>query len=321
VKKLLFLIAFIYLVQIRVQAQTNIYHPFPDSNAVWRQNSYYPIPCSHGLGGEESKYQYTIGGDTIINPYTYKKIYASGSDEQCGGFGSGGYYNYVGGLRQDLVNKKVYFKYANYPDTLLYDFSKQIGDTLRLAEIQYTFFYYGSVYLGRYTSLIASIDSVLVGGSYYKQFHLKDTCNNCYYDNFVLIEGVGSIAGLLEGFQYLDPTRPSVGSQLVCFSNNTHIYPSDSTSCSLITYNVSIEKSKEKKTIFKIYPNPSNGSINITITNAIDELKVTDLLGQIVYETKPQATNTTLQLDNAGVYFIAITCGKETSVKKVVVNK
>ncbi len=71
-----------------------------------------------------------------------------------------------------------------------------------------------------------------------------------------------------------------------------------------------------------IYPNPSNGIINITNTKNIDELKVSDMLGQVVYEAKPNATtNATLQLTNAGVYFISITAGKELSTKKVIVSK
>lgn len=70
-----------------------------------------------------------------------------------------------------------------------------------------------------------------------------------------------------------------------------------------------------------IYPNPSSGSIHITGTTAIDELKITDLLGQTVYETKPHAPNKELILDNAGVYFVTVTCGGEVTTKKVIVNK
>jgi sugar lactone lactonase YvrE len=70
-----------------------------------------------------------------------------------------------------------------------------------------------------------------------------------------------------------------------------------------------------------IYPNPNNGSFSIINSNNIGELKVTDMLGQIVYESKPQSLNTALQIDNVGVYFITITTGKEISTKKVIVNK
>ncbi|HEX7413475.1 MAG TPA: T9SS type A sorting domain-containing protein, partial [Bacteroidia bacterium] len=66
---------------------------------------------------------------------------------------------------------------------------------------------------------------------------------------------------------------------------------------------------------------PSNGSITIAGTNNIDEIKVTDMLGQIVYEEKPQFLNTTLQIGNAGIYFISITTGKEINIRKILVTK
>ena len=77
--------------------------------------------------------------------------------------------------------------------------------------------------------------------------------------------------------------------------------------------------SNDNKTL--VYPNPSSGNINITTTNNIDEIKITDIIGQIIYEAKPNTTNTTLQIDNAGIYFITLTIGKEISTKKVVINK
>ena len=45
-----------------------------------------------------------------------------------------------------------------------------------------------------------------------------------------------------------------------------------------------------------------------------------DVLGNVVYETKPADQAVTLQLENSGVYFITIVSGKETTIKKVVVN-
>jgi len=70
-----------------------------------------------------------------------------------------------------------------------------------------------------------------------------------------------------------------------------------------------------------VYPNPSNGGINIANTNNIDEIKVTDMLGQIVYEAKPNTENTILKIDNSGIYFITITSGTVTSTKKVIIDK
>ncbi|MEO8762350.1 MAG: T9SS type A sorting domain-containing protein [Bacteroidia bacterium] len=69
-----------------------------------------------------------------------------------------------------------------------------------------------------------------------------------------------------------------------------------------------------------IYPNPSNGNINITSASNIEELKVTNTLGQIVYEAKPQQQKVNLQLNAAGIYFISTTVGKESSTQKVIVQ-
>jgi hypothetical protein len=70
-----------------------------------------------------------------------------------------------------------------------------------------------------------------------------------------------------------------------------------------------------------IYPNPSNGDINITSTNNITYLKITDILGQTVYEVKPNTESTTVQINKAGVYFVTTTIGREVSTKKVIVYK
>jgi len=70
-----------------------------------------------------------------------------------------------------------------------------------------------------------------------------------------------------------------------------------------------------------VYPNPNNGSFSISSSISIDEIKITDMLGQVVYEAKPQTTKTTLQIDNEGVYFITLTSGTSVSTQKVVVSR
>jgi sugar lactone lactonase YvrE len=82
-----------------------------------------------------------------------------------------------------------------------------------------------------------------------------------------------------------------------------------------------IEQVKGNSMQLAVYPNPNNGSFSISSSISIDEIKITDMLGQIMYEAKPQTEKTTLQLDNSGVYFITITAGKEITTQKVIVNK
>ena len=69
------------------------------------------------------------------------------------------------------------------------------------------------------------------------------------------------------------------------------------------------------------YPNPCNGSTTIYSDQDIDELKVVDMLGQIVYEENSHAKKITLQLNKEGSYFVTVTCGQEVSMKKLVVLK
>jgi hypothetical protein len=72
-----------------------------------------------------------------------------------------------------------------------------------------------------------------------------------------------------------------------------------------------------------VFPNPSqsNGQINITSANNIDEVKIIDVLGQIIYQTKSNQKNILLNIEKAGIYFVTITSDKKTITKKIIVNR
>jgi hypothetical protein len=69
-----------------------------------------------------------------------------------------------------------------------------------------------------------------------------------------------------------------------------------------------------------VYPNPSTGNITISNSQKINELRVTDVIGNVVYETKSAEQKIELHLENSGVYFVTVTSGKETTVKKVIIT-
>jgi len=83
---------------------------------------------------------------------------------------------------------------------------------------------------------------------------------------------------------------------------------------------VGISKVSDNSSMITIYPNPSKGTILISNSEKIDELKVTDVLGNTIYETKPASEKVSLQLENSGVYFITIISANITSIKKVIVT-
>jgi hypothetical protein len=195
------LLVILFSVSLRLFAQTNVYHPFPDSNAIWNQESVYLVqntPVS-----EPQKFFYS--GDTVIATFTYKRVLTTGyryylipSNGCCY------YYNQPHGfIRQDSTQKKIY--YFDSKDTLLYDFDLKVGDTLPPT-------YTNNPSIGNYVS---SIDSILIGSTYRKQFHISVLGSTSVVDsNYVqLIEGIGSTFGLLWP---LDPPFEA-GSVLKCF--------------------------------------------------------------------------------------------------------
>jgi len=70
---------------------------------------------------------------------------------------------------------------------------------------------------------------------------------------------------------------------------------------------------------FSIFPNPSIGQINIASSDNIKEIKITDGLGQVIYQTKSNGNNFSLQIDRTGIYFITLMMDKETITRKLII--
>ena len=68
-----------------------------------------------------------------------------------------------------------------------------------------------------------------------------------------------------------------------------------------------------------IYPNPSNGVVNLTSDKNIDRIKIVDITGKPIYESACNENNFSLRLDRAGIYFIIIISGKKTISRKIMV--
>src|SRR4051812_11069780 len=89
---------------LTVFSQTSVYKPFPEDSATW-VSDYFSNSCSGYCGTD----YYEMKGDTIINGQSYNKIY----------YRSGSFYttfttcSYKGAIRQDSINKKVYYNSAS----------------------------------------------------------------------------------------------------------------------------------------------------------------------------------------------------------------
>ncbi len=70
-----------------------------------------------------------------------------------------------------------------------------------------------------------------------------------------------------------------------------------------------------------IYPNPTSGPITISSTKNIDEVKVTNVLGQLIYEAQPKQTQFIFDLKDEGMYFVSVTSDNQTTTRKITVTR
>lgn len=303
--KNLLLISFIIIIPATLLGQANIYHPFPDSNAMWTDRIYEPF-CN--MTYECSINQYTISGDTLINGTLYKKLTKSGyliSQNYQYTF----YSEYAGAYRQEINKKRIYFfPPYGYPqiDTLLYNFDLHIGSSLPL-----TYIYP----VDWCNSIVDSVDSVAVGDFYHKRFHIS-TQGTPPLQPVWLIEGIGCTNGLFTGF-----CRGWEGWQdLTCFiQNDTMSYPTPPNSdCSLIT---SIPSSQNSPSM-TIYPNPVQSYFIIEFSEAQKnaQILIMNLTGQIIQRHSVTSKKVSIDLGNlaSGIYLMRFINEKKSETKKLV---
>ena len=283
-----------------MKAQTSVYHPFPDSNAVWNFNlqSY----CfANGTANEY--YSITFSTDTVIGSQTYHKLITpfvkSFSTGICGGYPVG----YKGAIRQDSAARKIFFvPPSGSAEQLLYDFNMQVGDT-----IQGYLDYFGL------PSTVQFIDSVLIGSTFRKRWNLS-----CY--GIQVIEGIGNTYGLIEYLPGCATDFPEY--TLTCFSQNeATLYPDITNDCELIT---SVKSASSKMIVSTLFPNPFSSIATFTLDSEHDktELKIYNTLGKQVRQQMINALSTTIYRDGLsnGIYFYQVTSekGQLTSGKFVI---
>lgn len=302
-----FIIIIISFIGLSLFSQTTIYHPFPSNNAQWNESqSANGIPCEH--------FQYNLSGlDTLIQSVSYKKIlkttvtyqlYTSGPNTGMCNFccASSPVISYAGCIRNDSLAKKVYYIIpSTNKDTLLYDFSLQVGDTLK-------------TYITTLCSpvKITYIDSILIGSSYRKQWHVAN-CFSGYTTN--IIEGIGSDFGLLEQISHLQKV-----SSLNCYSEQSvTLYPnSNSFNCpSLITGITNINHKN-----LTIFPNPTKNIITISQTEpTFKKYEIYDINGRLISENKINSILQKIDLTGyaEGMYIVKLIGNQKVEFKKIVV--
>ncbi len=235
---------------LALNSQSQSYVPFPVSNAVWQEVT---LPYPPGIIPYYSNhFHYFISDDTLINEFTYQKIYKTEYDVECSQHILGT--NYAGAYRNDINDKKVYFlQPGTDEEVLLYDFKLNVGDTVPQTFNNYT---YPDLY-------VYSIDSALIGNQFRKVF----TYGMQTYPLIQVLEGIGAETGLIEPmeiFEYINYLR--------CFHQNDSLIwiSSFADSCNLETdtcLSLSVQEFNANNNIIYLYPNPSEGKIKLYIEN------------------------------------------------------
>jgi len=259
-----------YFFVVDVKAQTSVYHPFPDSGAVWHQERSVLISHSDYYNFVE---EFSLGNDTIIGSFTYKKLnivllHELSVSYIC--FPSRpaipvSYSGYIGGIRQDILSKRVYYlEGSSNVEYLLYDFSLSVNDTLP------------ATFNNLDTLTVQSIDSIFDGSNWRKRFNLL---NGSWSSSNSLIEGIGSTRGLLSD---LDPWIQA-RAELHCFQENGNTLYQDTcpTGCDFIITN---NQNLDRLNSLQVYPNPFSTYTTIKLNTDFTEgeLRVFNSFGQLV---------------------------------------
>jgi len=282
---------------------TNVqpYHPLVQEGKVWSDVF---------VEGPIWNYQFTTAkttlyGDTIINGVSYKKIYVSRKeypkfpqDWVLKGF-----------IRED-ENKRVWEKKnATTVETLLYDFSLQIGDTVP-AEIGFQEFP---------PIIVENITyKTMNNGAERKVLHLSSLCYGSPNHKEFWIEGIGSSLGVLEPI-----TGELIGgfTRLLCLHENEELIFNDNPwfgKCYLDNLGINAFDKQ-----INIFPNPANNVIFIENTDNLDfySISILNIQGQTVREYDVTSTQLDVSDITSGIYFIKFSTSRGEVVKKIIINR
>jgi hypothetical protein len=285
-------------------AQTNVYHPMPDSNAAWCETASYGVVC-----GVTERKIIRMNGDTSINSVQYHKLTATGY-QNCMTQYSYFTDTYEGAFREDTLARKVYMvDPSTSTEYVLYDFTLGIGDTTPDSN-------FGS------GIRITSIDSVWVGTNYHKRFWGTSSMFN---DSANIVEGVGSNRGFyrltwqgVEYFSYLN----------AYIEQGVEIFVPDSQSICQLTVNVSAGEAPERGSV-AVFPNPNAGEFSVSYfcsQRGDATLELMDMYGRTLEKTEFTDIayfNQTIGSEalTEGIYFVRIDCRGEVVTKRVIVQK
>lgn len=233
----------------------------------------------------------SVGGDTLYNGKIYKKIYGTQN--------ATGYTSYF--LRED--SGFVYNKY----EEIYYNFHLQVGDTFTFPLSSIT---------PNVEVIVDTVETKFIFGQTRKVIKFD-------FLNMEWIEGVGSTTGLMyDEVWYWDCNQ-----YLNCFYDGIDSYMGEGfDSCFIYNGTIGVNSFSVNEEII-IYPNPTNGVINLDITSIRKSLEINiyNSLGLTVKQIEKIDTPKDIKINiedlDSGIYFLQIILNNRTiSTKKIIVQ-
>lgn len=285
------------------------YIPMVEEGKFWIYLNYSDIDHPAPVSGHAITFQ----GDTIINSFTYKKVYKHdlAGEHNCQ-FPPCFQFDIpyqttsktlISFMREDAAGKKVFnlpvlnFGFCDTIEHLLFDYSLGTGDTIN--SCIYDFIGAGHPSWG-------IVDSISVTEKFGRNRVTIFTTGTQAYVGLPLVGEVLILEGVgLENYGvFYDP-----------FSCLVDFCEGGMEACGIISANAVIENKKE----INIFPNPTSGELHISM--AKEELKSMRIFSALgIFVTDFQRTNS-LDVSNLeeGIYFLELTSDKgERFVKKIV---
>ncbi len=266
-------------------AKSQDYTPLLDTVNQWHVTYCY-FGCNTDV--------YYTDGDTIVNGKNHKILDG---------------YHYISRtllLREEVEDKKVYFTRIVSPteilEYLIYDFSKQEGDTLQMMNPLSPFPEDGGYFL-----LDSIVNRQLVDGEEYRHYYFTPTVSNTISsNNAVWVEGLGSLS--IINAPGGDPDINGVGHVSCFFKNDDLFYTNlDSiTGCEPVLHVGDVKR--PLTAVFAVYDNEE--LITLHNTSAVQEITLYSLTGKFIdskiYHNKEQIELSVKNL-RSGIYLLHMT--------------
>ncbi|MCF8302844.1 MAG: T9SS type A sorting domain-containing protein [Bacteroidales bacterium] len=315
-----FFLLTIILLLIQSNVWTQQYLPLPDSNAAW------VVEESANMETFFHKYTYDDENkDTLINRENYQKVYLTYDDVN---------YIYSGAIRNTSNGIIHYVPPFDSVERLMYDFTKESGDTIFNAS-----FCYWEDYIGSFDMVVDTVVYIQSG-----PYTLKALLLSCiepyppYYNGngMAWVEGIGSLNGGLLHTHYCGLNLIN----LKCMNANDTIWYSPAFNSGCFFSYSSIELTYESGTCdlpvgmeenlstadLAIYPNPVKDFIKISNIPKVDFIiRIVNPLGETVFNESYADDGQDQIMINCslepGLYIIRIESQENKLLtKKIIVN-